>query len=190
MENVDGERLRVRLGAGGWLRLGALRCRGAECKPSAAQTPVPVAACQRHAWHQRPPKLQFVDSGLLVALLDLGAEEVQLDRTRFGNVLETFVFAELLKHTTTAEGDYRLLHYRDADQVEVDVVLENAAGQLVGVEVKAAATVKPSDLRGLKKLASLAGSQFKLGVLLYDGAETLPLGDGIWAVPMSTLWGA
>jgi predicted AAA+ superfamily ATPase len=127
---------------------------------------------------------------LLVALLDLGAEEVQLDRTRFGNVLETFVFAELLKHTTTAEGDYRLLHYRDADQVEVDVVLENAAGQLVGVEVKAAATVKPSDLRGLKKLASLAGSQFKLGVLLYDGAETLPLGDGIWAVPMSTLWGA
>ena len=124
-----------------------------------------------------------------MALLDLGAEEVQLDRTRFDNVLETFVLAELLKHTTTAEGDYRLLHYRDADQVEVDVVLENAAGQLVGVEVKAAATVKPSDLRGLKKLASLAGSQFKLGVLLYDGAETLPLGDGIWAVPMSTLWG-
>ncbi|MCL5968318.1 MAG: ATP-binding protein [Betaproteobacteria bacterium] len=138
----------------------------------------------------KTPKLQFIDAGLLAALLDLSAEEVQRDRTRFGNVLETFVFAELLKHTTTAEGDYRLLHYRDADQVEVDVVLENAAGQLVGVEIKAAATVKPSDLRGLKKLASLAGSQFKLGVLLYDGAETLPLGDGIWAVPMSTLWGA
>jgi len=138
----------------------------------------------------KTPKLQFIDAGLLAALLDLSAEEVQRDRTRFGNALETFVFAELLKHTTTAEGDYRLLHYRDADQVEVDVVIENAAGQLVGVEIKAAATVKPSDLRGLKKLASLAGSQFKLGVLLYDGAETLPLGDGIWAVPMSTLWGA
>jgi len=138
----------------------------------------------------KTPKLQFIDAGLLAALLDLSAEEVQRDRTRFGNALETFVFAELLKHTTTAEGDYRLLYYRDADQFEVDVVIENAAGQLVGVEVKAAATVKPSDLRGLKKLASLAGSQFKLGVLLYDGAETLPLGDGIWAVPMSTLWGA
>jgi len=138
----------------------------------------------------KTPKLQFIDAGLLAALLDLSAEEVQRDRTRFGNALETFVFAELLKHTTTAEGDYRLLYYRDADQFEVDVVIENAAGQLVGVEIKAAATVKPSDLRGLKKLASLAGSQFKLGVLLYDGAETLPLGDGIWAVPMSTLWGA
>ena len=134
-------------------------------------------------------KLQFLDSGLLTALLDLGVVEVQQDRTRFGHVLETFVFAELLKHTTTADGDYRLMYYRDADKFEVDIVIENAAGQLVGVEVKAAATVREGDLRGLKKLAGLAGSQFKMGVLLYDGAETLPLGDGIWAAPLSSLWG-
>ena len=134
-------------------------------------------------------KLQFLDSGLLAALLDLSFVEVQQDRTRFGHVLETFVFAELLKHTTTADGDYRLMYYRDADKFEVDIVIENAAGQLVGVEVKAAATVREGDLRGLKKLAGLAGSQFKMGVLLYDGAETLPLGDGIWAAPLSSLWG-
>ena len=134
-------------------------------------------------------KLQFIDSGLLAALLDVNMEEVQQDRTRFGNVLETFVFGELLKHTTTADGDYRLMYYRDADKFEVDVVLENAAGQLVGVEVKAAASVREGDLRGLKKLASLAGSQLKMGVLLYDGTETMPLGNGIWAAPLSSLWG-
>jgi hypothetical protein len=134
-------------------------------------------------------KLQFIDSGLLTALIDLSTEEINQDRTRFGNVLESFVFGELLKHTTTADGDYRLLYYRDADQFEVDVVIENSAGQIVGVEVKAAATVKENDLRGLKKLASLAGSQFKMGVLLYDGSETLPLGSGIWAAPLSSLWG-
>lgn len=138
----------------------------------------------------KTPKLQFIDSGLLATLLDLGADEVQRDRTRFGNALETFVFAELLKHTTTADGDYQLLYYRDADQYEVDVVIENAAGKLVGVEVKATATVRESDLRGLRKLASLAGDQFRMGVLLYDGDETLPLGDGLWAAPLSTLWGA
>jgi predicted AAA+ superfamily ATPase len=104
-------------------------------------------------------------------------------------VLETFVYSELLKHITTAEGEYRLLYYRDMDKFEVDVVIENAAGQLVGVEVKASATVKESDLRGLKKLASVAPEQFKLGVLLYDGNETMPLGDGLWAAPLSTLWG-
>lgn len=134
-------------------------------------------------------KLQFIDSGLLAALLELTAHEVQQDRTRFGNVLESFVYGELLKATTTAEGDYSLMYYRDADKVEVDVVIENAVGQLVGVEVKASATVKESDLRGLKKLASLAGDQFKMGILLYDGDETLPLGDDIWAAPLATLWG-
>ena len=137
----------------------------------------------------KTPKLQFIDSGLLATLLNLSTEEVQQDRTRFGNALETFVFGELLKHTTTSQGDYSLLYYRDADKYEVDVVIENAVGQLVGVEVKAAATVKQSDLRGLRKLASLAGDQFKMGILLYDGDETMPLGDGIWAAPLSTLWG-
>jgi predicted AAA+ superfamily ATPase len=137
----------------------------------------------------KTPKLQFIDAGLLAMLMNLGIEEVRRDRSRFGQVLETFVFGELLKHTTSAEGDYQLLYYRDADKVEVDIVIENAAGQLVGVEVKASATVKASDLRGLRKLAALAGDQFKMGVLLYDGAETLPLGDGVWAAPLSSLWG-
>ncbi len=137
----------------------------------------------------KTPKLQFIDAGLLAVLVNLSFEEVRKDRTQFGHVLETFVFGELLKHATSAEGDYQLLYYRDADKVEVDIVIENAAGQLVGVEVKASATVKASDLRGLRKLAALAGDQFKMGVLLYDGAETLPLGDGIWAAPLSSLWG-
>ena len=137
----------------------------------------------------KTPKLQFVDAGLLATLLDLGPAEVQQDHSRFGNVLETFAYGELLKHITTAEDDYRLLYYRDVDMFEVDVVIENAAGQLIGVEIKAAATVKASDLHGLKKLAGVAGDQFKMGVLLYDGTETMPLGDRLWAAPLSTLWG-
>ncbi len=137
----------------------------------------------------KTPKLQFIDPGLLATLLDLGADEVQKDRRRFGSVLETFVYGELLKHSSTAEGDYRLLYYRDVDMFEVDVMIENASGDLIGVEVKATATVKASDLQGLKKMASVAGDKFKMGVLLYDGTETMPLGDGLWAAPLSTLWG-
>lgn len=137
----------------------------------------------------KTPKLHFIDSGLLAALIDLTSDRVQEDRTRFGNVLETFVFSELLKHTTTADGDHHLMCYRDTDKVEVDFVIENGAGQLIGIEVKSAATVKASDIKGLKKLAGLAGDGFKMGVLLYDGDEVMPLGDGIWAAPLSTLWG-
>jgi hypothetical protein len=137
----------------------------------------------------KTPKLQFLDSGLLAALLGLNTEELNQDRMRLGSLLESFVFSELLKHISTANDDYRLMYYRDADKFEVDVVIENTAGQIIGVEVKAAASIKESDLRGLKKLASLAGNQFKMGVLLYDGTETMSLNQGIWAVPLSTLWG-
>ncbi|WP_369828618.1 DUF4143 domain-containing protein [Glaciecola sp. 33A] len=137
----------------------------------------------------KTPKLQFIDSGLLSTLFDLSTDEIKQDRTRFGNALETFVFSELLKHTTTSEGNYRLLYYRDADKFKVDFVIENAQGNLVGVEVKASATVSQKDLKGLKKLASLAGNRFKIGLLSYDGTETMPLGENIWAAPLSSLWG-
>lgn len=137
----------------------------------------------------KTPKLQFIDSGLLSMLCGLSDAAIQRDRCRYGNVLETFVFSELLKHAGTAETDCQLLYYRDHAQFEVDFVIENSAGELVAVEVKAAATVKESDLRGLKRLADLAGDQLRLGVVLYDGVETLPLGERLWAAPLSTLWG-
>ena len=80
-----------------------------------------------------------------------------------------------------------MLYYRAVDQFAVDVVIENSPGLLVGVEVNATATATASvserDLRGLKKLASVAGPQFKMGVVLYDGTETLPLGNGMWVAP-------
>jgi len=49
--------------------------------------------------------------------------------------------------------------------------------------------VTGQDLRGLKKLSAAAADRFKMGVILYDGTETLPLGHEIWAAPISTLWG-
>lgn len=137
----------------------------------------------------KTPKLQFLDSGLLSTLLELAPAMALQDRGRFGHVLETFVYSELRKQATSADGDYQLLYYRDHDQFEVDVVVENALGHLLGVEIKAAASVNERDLRGLRKLAAIAGDKFRLGVILYDGGETLPLGDRLWAAPISTLWG-
>ena len=138
----------------------------------------------------KTPKLQFIDSGLLAMLMNVAAKNVEMDKNAFGHVLESFVFSELFKHATASDVDYRLLYYRDADKYEVDIVIENMAGQLVGIEVKASATIKERDLRGLKKLSVLARDRFVTGVLLYDGDETMPLGDDIWAAPLSTLWGS
>lgn len=137
----------------------------------------------------KTPKLQFLDSGLLSSLLDFSDPLRQ--RNLFGQLLESFVFAELRKQITWADGDYALFYYRDKDQYEVDFVVENAAGELIGIEVKAAASVSIGDLAGLKRLASVAPQQFKAGIILYDGTETLPLGSvndrPLWAMPIATL---
>lgn len=87
-----------------------------------------------------------------------------------------------------AADDYAVYTYRDKDQVEVNFVTEDRSGRVAGVEVKAAATVSRPDFAGLRRLATLAGPQFAGGYLLYDGIETLPMGSGLWAVALSTLW--
>ena len=137
----------------------------------------------------KTPKLHFADSGLLSTMLGLPSRLGLSDRNTFGHVLETFVYAELRKHAAWADAEYRLLFYRDHDQYEVDFVLENAQGQLVGVEVKAAATVTDRDLGGLRRFSAVTGERMLLGVVLYDGTEILPLGANMVAAPLSTLWG-
>ncbi len=138
----------------------------------------------------KAPKIHFIDSGLLSALADLTPASAGRDRELFGRVLESFVYSELLKQSSWAEGDYGLFHYRDRDQTEVDLVIEDGGRRVVGIEVKAAATVGSSDLRGLRKLAALAADRFVAGIVLYDGEQTLPVGQRLWAVPLSTLWAA
>lgn len=136
----------------------------------------------------KTPKLHFLDAGLLATVAGLNAAGVAQDRTRFGAILESFVYAELLKQTTWMDADIALYTYRDKDQVEVDVVAEDAAGRTVGIEVKSKASVNPGDFAGLRRLASLAGKRWTAGVVLYDGADIRPMGDRLWAVPLSSLW--
>lgn len=137
----------------------------------------------------KTPRLHFLDSGLLSAILGVTAEQVARDRTLFGPLLETFVFSELLKQNAWLDEPCSFWHYRDKDQDEVDLVIENEAAELVGIEVKAAATVNASDFKGLRKLADATGHALRLGVVLYDGAQTVPFGDRLFAAPVSCLWG-
>lgn len=78
--------------------------------------------------------------------------------------------------------------YRAAND-EVDVVLENSSGRLVGVEVKATASPTMADFSGLRAFAEATGPAFHRGVLLHAGAATAPFGDRMWAMPVGALWG-
>lgn len=133
------------------------------------------------------PKLYVCDSGLLASLLGADAERIANDDQVTGKLCETFVVGELLRHASWSEQQPRLFHYQ-RDREDVDVVLENNRGDVVGVEVKAAATLRAADWKWLKKLADTRGDSFKAGVVVYAGAQTIPLGSRLWAMPYSGLW--
>lgn len=137
----------------------------------------------------KTPKLHFLDAGLLAALRDLSPDRVRADRSAFGPVLESFVLAELLKLASWADDRHDFFHYRDKDGNEVDVVIEDGAGRVIGVEVKASATATPADFAGLRRLADACGDRFALGMVLYDHDVVVPFGERLFAVPLPALWG-
>ena len=133
-------------------------------------------------------KLHFLDSGLLASTRGLTFARVKADRGTFGALLESFVFSEVLKLITASDLHLTPYHFRDREMREVDIVLERDDGIIVGIEVKANATVKPGDFSGLRALAEACGDRFAFGVVLYDSTDVVPFDDRLAAVPLSCLW--
>lgn len=129
------------------------------------------------------PKLVFNDSGLAAHLLT----GITNDATT-GGLVETFVLGELTRQLTWSQTMARLHHYRDRDGYEVDAILEDNAGRIVAIEVKAAETIRTEDFRALRLLQRRLGDRFHAGFVLYCGDQQLPFGDGLSCLPISALW--
>ena len=134
------------------------------------------------------PKVAFVDSGVAANLLDTDDRALVRPGGAFGPLLEGFVLMELARQLTWSDTRADLFHYRTKDKVEVDALLENRHGQVVGIEVKASSTVRAEDFAGLRHLAERVGDDLVVGVVLYTGPETLSFGPRLRAMPVSALW--
>lgn len=72
-------------------------------------------------------------------------------------------------------------------------MLESRSGDIACIEVKSGASLRERDWRSLRKLrdarsAKFKAGKFKAGIVLHTGEQTVPLGDRLWAVPLSALW--
>ena len=136
----------------------------------------------------KSPKLHFLDAGLLAGLRDLSPDHLRRNRAPFGTLLETFVYGELLKLASWTDDRYVFSHFRDKERNEVDIVIEDGRGRVVGVEVKASATVSDRDFSGLRRLEAACGDRFTSGLVLYDHDRAITFGDRMAAAPVSVLW--
>lgn len=136
------------------------------------------------------PKVFLQDPAMAASLVGVDAEslDMRISSSFTGGLLESFVATELLKQQEWSAIPFKLFHFRDSTGKEVDLVMESRNREVVGVEVKAAVSLQAKDFSGLRHLQKLAGDKFRCGILLYAGKESLPMGPGLWAMPISTLW--
>ena len=134
------------------------------------------------------PKVYLNDSGLLAHLLAATVDRVQTEGNLAGVLLENFAVMELRKQTTWSTTQPEIFYWRTASGQEVDVVLEDRAGRVAGVEIKAAATLGSNDVRGLQTLADTVGKNWVRGVVLYTGTQVVPFSSNIHGIPINRLW--
>lgn len=137
------------------------------------------------------PKYHFVDSGIACALRRFTDATFTIDNNpqALGGLLESFVLNELLRALPMQEADYRLYHWRSADQREIDILIDGGS-HLIGVEIKSSASVSAEDFKHLKWFAKDGPGHTRTctGIVFYLGQEKLTFGDRTFALPVSSLW--
>lgn len=134
------------------------------------------------------PKVYLNDGGLLAHTLGATVDRLKAEGNLAGAVLENFVQMELCKQCTWSAIRPKLFYWRTASGQEVDFVLEDRAGRVTGIEVKAAATLGSSDVRGLHALATAVGKSWVRGVVLYTGTQVIPFSANLHGIPLNQLW--
>ena len=131
------------------------------------------------------PKWFATDASLMSSILTWNEDEVYLDQSRNGKLIETWVYQQLAA-LADVSGSYEISHYRDGKKREIDFIVERDDGALLGIEVKSGA-VGSSDFANLKWFAANIAKSAFTGIVVHSGKDTLPFGDGFYAVPFAAL---
>lgn len=113
----------------------------------------------------------------------------QSDAVR-GGLFEAFVMHQLRAHSSWAETKVGLWHWRHIQHGrsnEVDLVLEDRSGGLVGIEVKSTSSVRTDAFKGLRAMKEYYGSRFRRGFVITSNAAATPLGEDLWTIPADAL---
>lgn len=147
------------------------------------------------SWHKnatkqvkKNQKIYLTDPGMMAFLIGTDEKYFLANPSALGMLLETFVMTEIEKLLGWSSLRLQSHYYRTATHVEVDILLENRAGKIVGIEIKSSETIRSDDFKGLRYLQQETGSSFIRGIVLYPGADVISFGDQLYALPLSALF--
>jgi predicted AAA+ superfamily ATPase len=120
------------------------------------------------------PKYHLADSGIACALRRFTEDTFTIDNNpqALGGLLESFVLNEIQCAVPMQDADYRLYHWRSADQREIDILVDGGS-HLVCVEVKASASVSGDDFKHLKRRTRSQQDVYRDRILFGSGKTHL-----------------
>ncbi len=136
----------------------------------------------------KSPKIYLNDTGILCFINRINEQRLRADLSLLGGVFENFVVMELTKQIGWSAERVNLSHFRTHAGLEVDIIMENTAGQIVAVEIKSKSNLSGQDMRPLKILQKEIGDRLIRGIILYTGEQVVPFGKNMIAVPIGNLW--
>lgn len=136
----------------------------------------------------KAPKCFLTDTGLTAHLMGISENRIQDDPHIMGPLLEQFTVLEVHKQSTWSTTRPRVFHFRSQAGHEVDIILEDQRGRIIGIEVKASQSLSRKDFTGLQTLKTILKQQFHRGIILYTGTESIAFGKNLHALPIQTLW--
>jgi len=133
----------------------------------------------------KSPKIYLTDSGISSHILGI-RDEKDLENSRYkGDIYETFVFAELLKHITYSQNIMELFYYRTQDKKEIDFIIKRE-DKILAIEVKSSYSVKQSDFKHIIDFQNRSAYEV-IGLVFYHGEKVVGFGDNLFAVPFGSL---
>lgn len=134
-------------------------------------------------------KLFMTDSGLYCHLLGIYRNEDLLNSQHKGDVVETFVHAELLKHLSYSMTQAKMYHYRTNDKKEIDFILEKG-DTIFAIEVKSSLSVKKDAFKHIIDFQTKSSKKI-VGIVFYAGETILSFCEDEqlrYALPLSVFF--
>ncbi len=130
----------------------------------------------------KAPNMYFMDTGLCAYLTRWTSPEVIEVSAMAGAFFKTFVVSEIIKSYLNAGRRPPIYYYRDSNQVEIDLIIEQD-GKLQPIEIKKTASPKPSAARHFAILEKTS-KPIETGSVISMANDLLPIDDKNWAVPV------
>ena len=132
----------------------------------------------------KSPKLFFLDTGLLCHLVGWTTAETVKNGAMAGHIFENFVVSEILKSFLNYGKNLdNIFYYRDKDQKEIDLIIDDS-NTLYPIEIKKSATIQKDWSKNFSVLSKITNKSIGKGYVVSLVEKPVNITSNVTAIPI------